>query len=203
MKKAIKLWATGAQWLFTDNLISFYVFISMIIIECAYLFAHPSSSNTALIVIIIAYVINLIFCAWQKGKYEACKKEKMVARLYVVIFLALFFIGCFVNLLMCIELTLIPLAITLICIIIRNYSINWLGEIIVVGVPYIAFVIAIIVLPISPVAKVLISICYFFVIPFFPILEDNTASCNIFEIAYNITWSKIYEDHLKRYDEDK
>ena len=70
MKKAIKLWATGAQWLFTDNLISFYVFISMIIIECAYLFAHPSSSNIAFIVIIIAYVINLIICAWQKGKYK-------------------------------------------------------------------------------------------------------------------------------------
>ena len=51
MKKAIKLWATGAQWLFTDNLISFYFlhFISSIILALPFFIVNTFIEYSTLI----------------------------------------------------------------------------------------------------------------------------------------------------------
>lgn len=95
MKKVVKLWKNGITGLFTEGSISFYTYFSIIFAECAYLWSHFSSSVAMpFTIILLAYVINVIVWGPLKGLWEGTKKELIFSILYVIIFIALFIIGC-------------------------------------------------------------------------------------------------------------
>ena len=210
MKKIVKFWKSGITWLLTDDLISFYTYFSIIFAECAYLWSYfPSSVAMPFTIILLAYVINVIVFGCLKGLWEGAKIEMIFSILYVIIFIGLFTIGCIYNTSISIVLTIIPLVITFIWIQLRecqDYIISWLAnnlnkifsnkffyilsQVVVIGCPYIVFVIFIAMLPAFPIIlKALIPIIYLLCIPLISLLEDE-ACCNIFEIAYDITCIK-------------
>ena len=177
-----------------------------------------------IIIILLGYMLNVIVFAWLKGNAEGTKLELVFSILYVTVFVTLFVIGCFFNLSISITTTAILLGVTALWIVIRNhqdtfyylpeglpkitYLINnlfgnkifWiLSQIVIIGGPFIVFVIFCTKIPFLPIVlKVIIPLLYLSLSPLIANYEDDSAALNVFELAYAITWSKEYEEYCKR-----
>lgn len=226
MKRLIEVCFSGIQYIIGDDLISFYAFFTTLFAECSYLWAfHPTSIAIPFTIIFIGYIVNVIVMGWLKGTWEGERIEVAFSVLYAVIAVGIFVAGCVVHVKMNICLTLIALAVTGLSIAIREeqdtvwldmgytklhkigYFINsifrnkvsWLiSQIIVIGAPYVTFVVFFAMIPAVPIAlKIIIPIVYFILIPFIAYLEDEIGANNIFEIAYEIYWSKEDEERRK------
>ena len=217
MKKVIENYFDAIYFLRTDDCVSFYTYFTIILAECAFLWSHYSASMAIpFTIILVAYIINVAVTGVLKGYWEGDRKELVFSILYVVNFICLFVIGCCIKLTMCIVLTGIPLIITAIWIQLRTFQdttgisevtdklrkINFIWyfvQLIVLGVPYALFLISIIQIHTLPIIlKVLILILYLLCIPFIVLLEEEFAAINIFELAYDIMWSKELEEFKKK-----
>ena len=225
MKKLIENWNNGLRYLFTDDLISFYTFFTIIWAECSYLLGfYEFADAIPIIIILLGYMLNVIVFARLKGNAEGTKLELVFSILYVTVFVTLFVIGCFFNLSISITTTAILLGVTALWIVIRNhqdtfyylpeglpkitYLINnlfgnkifWiLSQIVIIGGPFIVFVIFCTKIPFLPIVlKVIIPLLYLSLSPLIANYEDDSAALNVFELAYAITWSKEYEEYCKR-----
>ena len=230
MKKLIENWNNGLHYLITDDLISFYTFFTIILAECSYLLSfHEFADAIPITIILLGYMLNVIVFARLKGNAEGTKLELVFSILYVTVFVTLFVIGCFFNLAISITTTAILLGVTALWIVIRNhqdtfyylpdglpkitYLINnlfgnkifWiLSQIVIIGGPFIVFVIFCTKIPFLPIVlKVIIPLLYLSLSPLIANYEDDSAALNVFELAYDITWSKEYEDYCKRIEKMK
>lgn len=229
MKKLIENWMSGLSYLIFDDHISFYTFFTVILAECSYLWAfHEIAVAIPITVMLFGYIINLIVFARLKGNNEGTRKEKVFSILYVVVFVTLFVIGCFFNWVISIITTAILLGVTAFWIGIRmhqdtlyltkdsfkiTYLINklfgdkifWiLSQIIVIGGPFVVFVIFCANISFLPIVlKVIIPLLYLSFSPLIAYFEDDSAACNVFELAYEITWSKEYEEYLKKFEKQE
>lgn len=226
MKRLIEVCFSGIAYMIGDDLISFYAFFTTLLAECAYLWAfHSSSIAIPFTIILIGYIVNVIVMGWLKGMWEGERKEVVFSVLYVLIAVGLFAVGCVVDVKMNICLTLIALAVAGLSIAIREeqdtiwigmgytklhkigYFINslfrnkvfWLiSQIIVIGAPYVTFVVFFAMIPAVPIAlKIIVPIVYFILMPFIAYIEDEIGANNIFQIAFDITWDKEMEDWRK------
>lgn len=198
MKKIVEFWVNGINWLINDELISFYTYFTIIFAECAFLWSQFSLSIAVpFTIIFFAHVINVIVFAWFKGFKGNQRTDVICSILYVSIFFMLFIVGCIFNILISIIVTIFPIIITCIWIILRIFqaAANFictkmfyvLSQIIVIGCPYIIFVVSLSLIPnLSIILKILISILYLICIPFICLLEDETSASNIFELAEDI-----------------
>lgn len=230
MKKLIENWNNGLNYLITDDLISFYTFFTIILAECSYLLSfHEFADAIPITIILLGYMLNVIVFARLKGNAEGTKLELVFSILYVTVFVTLFVIGCFFNLAISIITTAILFGVTALWIVIRNhqdtfyylpeglpkitYLINnlfgnkifWiLSQIVIIGGPFIVFVIFCTKIPFLPIVlKVIIPLLYLSLSPLIANYEDDSAALNVFELAYDITWSKEYEDYCKRIEKMK
>lgn len=230
MKKLIENWNNGLHYLITDDLISFYTFFTIILAECSYLLSfHEFADAIPITIILLGYMLNVIVFARLKGNAEGTKLELVFSILYVTVFVTLFVIGCFFNLAISITTTAILFGVTALWIVIRNnqdtfyylpdglpkitYLINnlfgnkifWiLSQIVIIGGPFIVFVIFCTKIPFLPIVlKVIIPLLYLSLSPLIANYEDDSAALNVFELAYDITWSKEYEDYCKRIEKMK
>ena len=230
MKNLIENWNNGLNYLITDDLISFYTFFTIILAECSYLLSfHEFADAIPITIILLGYMLNVIVFARLKGNAEGTKLELVFSILYVTVFVTLFVIGCFFNLAISITTTAILFGVTALWIVIRNnqdtfyylpdglpkitYLINnlfgnkifWiLSQIVIIGGPFIVFVIFCTKIPFLPIVlKVIIPLLYLSLSPLIANYEDDSAALNVFELAYDITWSKEYEDYCKRIEKMK
>lgn len=221
-----KNWIEGLRYLIVDKHISFYTFFTVILAECSYLWAfYEFAVAVPITVILLGYMLNVIVFARLKGNTEGTKLEKVFSILYVGVFVTLFVIGCFFNWALSIITTAIILGVTALWIVIRNYQtpfyylpedlpkiarlinevfsnkIFWiLSQIIIIGGPFIVLVIFFFKIPFIPIViKVIIPLLYLIFSPLIAHFEDDSAACNIFELAYDVTWSKEYEEYCKRF----
>ncbi len=200
MKNLINHWKEGLCYLFSDDLTSFYTFFTIIFAECVYLrIFYTTPIIIPFTIILIGYVVNVIVCALFKGGWEGTRIEVVFTIIYSIVFVILFIIGCFINVKLSIIMTIIPLIVTAILIGIRESRCTLLAQFIVVGGPFIAFTISIFMLPTLPIVlKIIIPILYALCVPFISYIEDETAALNIFELAFDITWSRDLEDFRKK-----
>lgn len=225
MKNLIENWNNGLHYLITDDLISFYTFFTIILAECSYLLGfYEFADAIPITIILLGYMLNVIVFARLKGNAEGTKLELVFSILYVTVFVTLFVIGCFFNLAISITTTAILFGVTALWIVIRNhqdtfyylpdglpkitYLINnlfgnkifWiLSQIVIIGGPFIVFVIFCTKIPFLPIVlKVIIPLLYLSLSPLIANYEDDSAALNVFELAYAITWSKEYEEYCKR-----
>ena len=230
MKKLIENWNNGLHYLITDDLISFYTFFTIILAECSYLLSfHEFADAIPITIILLGYMLNVIVFARLKGNAEGTKLELVFSILYVTVFVTLFVIGCFFNLAISITTTAILFGVTALWIVIRNnqdtfyylpdglpkitYLINnlfgnkifWiLSQIVIIGGPFIVFVIFCTKIPFLPIVlKVIIPLLYLSLSPLIANYEDDSAALNVFELAYAITWSREYEEYCKRIEKMK
>ena len=219
MRNFIEDWKDGLSYLIDDDLISFYTFFTLILAEISYLFAfQPLEVAKPLSLIFFGYMLNVIICAVVKGNFEGTKFELICSITYVIAFVVLFIIGCIINWKITLICTIILFAITGLWIAIRNHQdsvyaykgetkkerfilkINalfrikefWIiSQIVVIGIPFIAFIIMFVNISIIPtVLKIIIPILYLILVPFIAYFEDDSSACNIFELAYEVLWSK-------------
>lgn len=202
MKSLMQHWKEGLSYLFSDeNLISFYTFFTVILAECVYLRSvYANSIVMPFVIIFLGYILNILVCAWLKGNWEGTRLEVVFTIIYCIVFIMLFIIGCFINMKVSIIMTAIPLMVTAIAIGIREKFCNILAQIVVVGIPIIAFAVSIFSFSTFQVAiKAIILVIYTLCVPFIPYIEDNTAALNIFELAFDVTWNKELEEYLKKF----
>lgn len=226
MKNLIGNWLNGLSYLINDDLISFYTFFTVIFAECSYLWAfHESTVAIPSTVILLGYMLNVIIFAYLKGFTEGTKLEKVFSILYVSVFVTLFVIGCFFNWAISTITTVILLGFTALGIILRDNQGTFIylpkvkpkiaclisfvnkflyvaSQIIIIGGPFVVFWIFFVKISFLPIAlKVIIPLLYLIFSPLIAFFEDNSATCNIFELAYDITWSKEYEKYRKKLEE--
>lgn len=192
MKTLLRKWSMGVSYLFADDLISFYAFFTIIFAECAYLHAkQPGDIATAFTVILLGYVVDVIVCAWAKGKVESKTGELMVAICYLMIAVAVLILGGLVDAMLSLIFLSIPVAGTAACVAIRYYAgfvthgeIEYILQAATACIPWIAFAITIAINPEIPMfGKILIPAAWAILAPFVAYFEDNSASQNIFELA--------------------
>lgn len=226
MKKLFGKWFTGVNYILYDNMISFYVFFTAALTQCAVLWAfYPKTIAIQFTIILVGYILNVLLFGRLKRFHEGTRSEVASSIIYVIVFLALFIIGCFFNWLISIATTSILLAITALWIGIRKqqnfiyagedfpkilYVINsifgnkifWvLSQIVVILGPIIAFSICFAMIPVLSIeVKILVVAAYCIVIPFIAYIEDILYACNVFEIAFDITWRRKYEDLITGYE---
>lgn len=233
LEEVVDMWTDGVSYLFGDAVISFYTFFTLIFAECAYLWTFQEKSLAIpFSVILLGYVLNVCVWALFKGWHEGERKELVFTIIYVADFVVLFAIGCFINFWLSVILTIIPFAITALWIAIREFQIcifvgphpkivmlisklfmnkifHLVSQLIVVGVPFVVFVVFLAQIPTLHTAlKIIISVLYFICIPLIAYYEDDTAALNIYELAYEVTWSRHYEEYVRKpiqkmKDEDK
>lgn len=214
-----------------DDLISYYTFFTMIFAECAFLWSNYSPTIAKkFTLILLAYVINVLISSFLKGYRENEKEELLFAIMYVVIFAIIFIIGFFINILMNLILIAIPLIISFIWIKIREMQnitllyqpstfkmrivkyitdlfskrkkFYWGSQLFLVGLPFVIFVCCLASIHNLPIIfKILIPLIYLIIMPYISVLEDVLATCNIFQIAYDITWDKEYEEWRKQFED--
>ena len=212
MKNLIESWIDGLSYLITDDLISFYTFFTVILAECSYLWGfHEVSVAIPITVILLGYMLNVIVFSFLKGCSEGTKLEKLFSILYVIVFVMLFIVGCIFNWCICIITTVILLAITALWIAIRNIQDTFIylpkispkldylisvvnkflyvaSQIIIIGGPFVVFTIFFAKLTFIPtLLKVIIPTLYLVLCPFIAYFEDDLATCNVFELAYDVT----------------
>lgn len=224
MRDLFENWMMGISYLITDALISFYAFFTTILVEIAFLWAFGFEYSFAFTILLMACIINVLVCSWFKGEYEGCKIERIVSRIYVIVFVLLLAIGLFVDWLAAIVLFVIPIAVTALWIWIRGFQdsvfigkhpkiilriadfihnpIVWvISQIIVIGLPMFMFIYFLYQTPLPIFYKFVIAVLSVFIAPLMAFVEDDWATCNIFELAYDITWSEEYEKTMREFDE--
>ena len=217
-------WFDGIEYLFTENVISFYTFIYTVFAEIAFLWAFGFKTALPFTIILIAAVLNIVVSAFLKMAVECTKPELYVARAYAIAFVVIFVIGLFVNVLTNIVLFAIPLVITWLFVQMREFQITsylgkfpkiimiiskifhnkvfWVTSQIVVVVLPVGLLISFLCLTSLPIVlKIIVSILSVLLIPLLVSYEDATASQTIFEMAYDVTWSEEYEKFSKQIDE--
>ena len=198
MKKIYETWRQGLEYLFTDDLNSYYTFFTTCLIECAlfWVFAEKAIA-LPFTVILIGCILNVLICAALKGAFE----RLWVSTLYIGVFIILAILGCFINPIISILSILIPFIITAISLVLQE----WLwsfdlessleGSLVLTAfylAPYLVFVLFMIQISELPVIyKIILPILYGVVFPYISIYEDNAATNNIFELAYENDWHII------------
>lgn len=205
MKKIFAAWNYGCSYLFSDELVSFYVFFTMIFAGCSWLFAYQELSVAIpLTIVMLGYVANTMLFSWLKGNAEGTRREKIFSICYVTVFAILFTIGSVVNVIIHVIMMAIILLVTAVCIWIREYQLPVLFQSIALCTPIIALAICFAEIPWLPtVFKIIIPVIYAICSPLIAYYEDNAAAQNIFELAYEITWSKEYEERMKNIEKSK
>ena len=141
--------------------------------------------------------------------WETTITQKIFSVIYIFIFIGLLVTGCFFNIVVSILTFIIPIAISALWIRLRffqntefayqpakftefisklfnNKVFYVFSQIVVVGGPIILLTTFIAFIPMLPIAfKIIIPIIYYLIIPLIVALEDETAACNIFELAYD------------------
>lgn len=215
-------WTEGLSYLITDDLISFYAYITTVLAEIAFLWGFFPEKALPFTILLCISILNIFLCSGLKGMFEGTKLELIIARGYAIIFVILFIIGFFFGWLANIILFAIPLAITFLCTNIRIFQTSIfigkfnkvieffakifsskvvviIAQLFILFTPFIIFAIGIFLTGLPNWAKFLILMGYALLVPFIPLLEDNLAAENIFELAFQCIWSKEYEEKMKAF----
>ncbi len=194
MKKIIETWKCGWVYLLTDDLISYYTFFTIILAECCYLFAfHEKKTSLVLGAILIGFILTVLITA--RLKYSI----NYVHIAYAIAFIALLIAGCFINYKLFLPLIIIPLIVTPLSMGLRSVQNSFVikppkFETIIrsfclfatVIAPFILFTVFFAMIPSVPVMlKIIVPIVYLVLSPFIAYIEDDWATCNIFELFFD------------------
>lgn len=212
MKGCIRIWKTGLEFLLFDDLISFYAYFTTIFAEIAYLWAFSSNIALSFTILLSLCIVNVCVCSYLKGEWEGTVIELVVAIVYLLVFLIISIIGVFINCWGSMILIFFPAIISALWILFRSYQdstpigfkensirvkifrllknkiIYVISHIIILGLPIIIFTVFLAMTNLPLVLKIIIPIVYMLISPLIAYMEDDFSACNIFEIAYDMTW---------------
>lgn len=212
--KKIYSFAKYCIWLLlAEENVSFYLYFTVALAEIAFLWGFFTSIAIPFTVLLGLSILNIIFCGLGKGCREGEKEELIFARAYTVIFALIIIVGFFFNWLANIILFGSALLITFLGIITRQFQAygnlgydcikKWkkffkvlnklvliVSQIILLVGPFVLFVVAVSLTNLPIWLKIVCPIVYAVLIPFIANFEDEFPTCNIFELAYDVTWDE-------------
>lgn len=202
MKKILSAYKLGAGYLLSDDdLVSFYVFFALCFSACAWLFsACELATAIPLSIVMIGYVVDVVLFSWLKGNAEGTRLEKVFGICYVVVFAILFISGCTISFREHIIIMSIILVMTLAAVAFREYIVVQFLQAIMLLLPFLVLVFSIAYTSLPIVLKFIIPLVYTMCAPFIAYYEDSSAAQNIFELAYEYTWSPKYEKTMRELD---
>lgn len=222
MKDLLSKWLFWWEYLLKDDVISFYAYITTALAEIAFLWGFFPEIAVPFTILLSLSIVNIIMCSYLEGVFEGIKLEVIISRVYVAIFGILFIIGFFFDWLANIILFAIPLIISFLWVLMREFQaygvfyektptlklfiknffktkVFWIiTEIFVVGVPFGLLSAGIFFAGLPIWIKILVPVIYAICIPIIPYIEDAFATKSVFGLAYDHTWSKEYEEFYKK-----
>ena len=201
-------WLDGFSVLVDDDLISFYTYFTMVFAEIAFLWSFFPNIALPFTILLILSCIGILVTSYLKSSYESTEKDVPITLGYRIPFVILCGIGCFFNWFASIVLFSIPLLITGIWIVIRNFQdtifcydtgklitaiskmfqnkVFWvISQIVVVGLPISLLAVGICTTSLPVWAKVILIVVYAAIAPFIALLEHDMMGGDVFELAKN------------------
>lgn len=217
MLDLIETWFDGICYLFEEELVSFYAYFTTILTEIVILWRFFPQDALPFTILLCACIVNVVVCAFFKGKYEGTKVELVFARVYLIVFGIILAVGFFFGWLKNIILFLVPVIVSFVWVLARLFQIlmedavikegcskvfssdifRSVIQVIITLVPLEAFALFVYLTSITSEIKIAIIFGYVALIPFIVYMEDILAASNIFELAYYLTWSKEQEKQIE------
>ncbi len=207
MKYLAEFYKNGWLCLLYDDLISYWTFFTVSLIEVAYLFAFEIEGAVTATVFLAICIAGIVASAFSKEAVQFSTEEKDQAILCRIGFLVLFIIAAFVDFFPLVPVLLIPFAVSYTWEKIREIQnsvpvgfpkdsltvklfeiihINWiyvLSYVITIGVPLVLLTLFIAQIDALPVAlKIILPIVYVAISPIFALCEDGIAACTISDL---------------------
>lgn len=199
-------YASFVWLLLEDDLISYFAYFTTILIEIAFLWAFGVPSAFFFTVLLIFCIMNVFVASFWKARVGGSSGEIIQGIAFVAVIVILFLIGCKEDIVTSLLLFGLPLIVTKLWIIIREfqntafvgYDPNGLtmkiskifqnplflgfSYLITIGLPFILLVVFTAMTPLALHLKIILPIIYILISPFIACIEDDIATCSIFEL---------------------
>ena len=220
IKNVKQIHSYSIDLLLKDELVSFSIYFTLLFSEILYFWTFYKEKALVFTILNILYIFTIIFFAYLKYISEPTKKEEVCARLYPIVFILIFGIGCFIDRDFCIKVTVFPLLYTGFSIAINHIHYSkklkpyipfidsvfldtitfTLNRLLAVILPVFVFSFITLSTSINMALKLIIISIYIIIFPFFAFIEDITGALNIFEIAYFIMYSENLSFSIANYN---
>lgn len=204
-------WSEGLELLIGDDLVSYHSFFGFIFAEIAFLWCFGIENAMIYTLLLLGAVCNVLLIAALKGSYIANSNigAMILSLVYLLSFVALMVVACMQNIINGILLFILPLAWAWIAMTARMYQISvlcgkfpkWIVvlsdfihkpvvtitiQLIILFIPLLAFTIFVIFIDMAWWLKVILPLVMFLMSPYWAYIEDEWATQNIFELAYEM-----------------
>lgn len=201
-------WFEGWAYLLSDDLVSYYSYFTTIFAEIALLWGFGVENTLIYTILLIGCIVNVFLTAFLKGCWFATEKwQRVLGRIYAIVFAILFTIGCAIDLNNAPILFAIPLLWTGFGIWLRGYQNSAFGfgfpervykisafiqkpivlicsQILLIGLPIVALGYGIAQIDMAVGYKIAITVLSIILAPLWAYIEDSWATQNIFELVY-------------------
>lgn len=213
-------YSDGIAGFFTGYAISYYAYLSIVLSEIFYIWRFLPENAMIFTILLIANCVVIGIFGALKRIFVFTKGERVVTRVYWIPLAIIFAIGCFVNFLQNLVLYFLPVIFTAIWVFLRDiqnmrfaesdskilvivtefFSNCLMWPILLAFVSFTPLVILTYVTNLVFQSRLLtffIPFAFAMVLPFITWFEENYVNENIFEIGYEIVYTKRVENLLK------
>jgi len=220
MRNWLENYNEGILGLFMGYAISYYAYLSIVLSEIFYIWRFLPENAMVFTILLIANCIVIAVFGILKRLCVLTRRERVVAKVYWIALTIVFVAGCFVNFLQNIVLYFLPVIFAFVWVFLRDVQtmrfatsdskvlvmITWvfsnclLWPVLMAFVsltPLAIFVYAINLVFESKLLAVLIPFAFAVILPFITWFEEDFVNENVFEIGYEIVFTKRVEALIK------
>ncbi len=210
----------GILGLFAGGAISYHAYLTIVLSEILFVWKFVPEYARAFTILLFANCSIICIFGLLKRLFLCTRKEEITAKVYWIALGVIFVIGCFVNFLYNLVLFLLPLVVTTVCILLRNFQmmrfansdspiLKSIGGIVGSLILAILCMIFTVFMPIfcfgyflflsieSRLLILFILFAYALVMPFIAWFEEEFINENVFEIGFEVIWSESLDSLLK------
>lgn len=220
MRNWLENYNEGILGLFMGYAISYYAYLSIVLSEIFCIWRFWPENAIAFTILLVANCVVIGIFGALKRVFVFTKGERIVAIVYWIALAIVFVIGCFVNFLQNLVLYFLPVIFVAVWVFLRDIqnmrfatsnskilvTITWLFSNCLLWLVLLAFVSLTPFVILTYIANwifesklltFLIPFTFAIVLPFITWFEENYVNENIFEIGYEIVYTKRIENLLK------
>ena len=227
MKNFLYNYFGGLELLLSDDLISYFAYFTTILVQVAFLWAFKVSNALFFTILLILSIVNVFIGAFWKSYVEGSKAEIIQSVAFSGAIVVLFIVGCKASFVTSLLLFAIPLIVTRLWITIREFQnteflgynpnsmtmkisklfhnkiIYILSYVITMLIPICLLVVFTAMTGLPTYLKILLPLLYIFISPYIGLMEDEIATCSIFELMVPEGYQIEQEYQKMRQTKDK
>lgn len=227
MKNFLYNYFGGLELLLSDDLISYFAYFTTILIQIAFLWAFEISNALFFTILLLICIVNVFIAAFWKSYVEGSKAEIIQSVAFPSAIVALFIVGCKANFVTSLLLFSIPLVVTRLWIIIREFQnteflgynpesmtmkisklfhnkfVYILSYVITMIVPIGLLILFTAMTALPTYLKILLPLLYILISPYIGLMEDEIATCSIFELMVPDGYQMELEYQKMQQEEDE